>query len=188
MKLSVQIFTLLTASTIALFLIRYAGDTFGCNSFLFGFLINWVAVSWIALVGQVIPVLMPPNYYPIRPFEKDGSLYDLIGIKWFKRLVTWRPLTVLSPTIQLDRRRASLSTLECEMKKAEAGHLIVFFMMVIFCMYALANLWFVAAIWIMLWNVVLNGYPVLLQRYNRARLIRITQHIRKSMAKGARLG
>jgi hypothetical protein len=177
MKFSFRVLAFFAVSTMALFLIQYAGDAFGYRSFFFSFLINWIAMSWIALVGQVIPVLMPSNYYRIRPFEKDGALYELIGIKWFKKLVTWKPLTVLSPTIRLIRMRASLSTLEGEMKKAEAGHLIVFFMLVIFCIYALVHFGFDAALWIMLWNVVLNGYPVLLQRYNRARLMRVAHHL-----------
>jgi hypothetical protein len=37
--------------------------------------------------------------------------------------------------------------------------------------------WIDAALWILLFNIVFNGYPVMLQRYNRLRLQRLTAKV-----------
>jgi hypothetical protein len=42
---------------------------------------------------------------------------------------------------------------------------------------ALALGWLDAAVWILLFNFLFNGYPVILQRYNRLRLQRVTAQL-----------
>jgi hypothetical protein len=66
--------------------------------------------------------------------------------------------------------------LEREMRKAEAGHLILFLLMFSLIGYALARGWPDAAGWLLLINILLNGYPATLQRYNRFRLERALAH------------
>jgi hypothetical protein len=65
--------------------------------------------------------------------------------------------------------------LENETRSAEAGHGIIFLLMLGLTLYALARGWWDAVGWLMLFNIIFNAYPVLLQRYNRIRLIRIIE-------------
>ena len=37
--------------------------------------------------------------------------------------------------------------------------------------YALLRQWLDAVFWLFVFNLILNGYPIMLQRYNRARLL-----------------
>ena len=65
---------------------------------------------------------------------------------------------------------SALRNLDSEMRKAETGHMLIFLVMLFFIVYALFNGWFDAVGWILLFNIIINGYPIMLQRYNRIKL------------------
>lgn len=54
----------------------------------------------------------------------------------------------------------------------EAGHLIIFVVIVGMTLWALVSGWWESAAWLLLFNVLHNGYPVLSVRQVRARLPR----------------
>ncbi len=166
-------FTLFITATIAvIFLIAWTLDSFGFRSLISALLINWLVMSWIAIVGQVIQVSFPAAYYNFRPFEQTGLVYQRIGIRLFKKLVRRGPLTIFSPTLRFPQERtgAALQNLESGMRKAETGHALAFMLMLSPVGYALLNRWLDAVVWMMLFNILINGYPVMLQRYNRIKL------------------
>ena len=57
------------------------------------------------------------------------------------------------------------------MREPETAHVWLFVMMLAVVIHALVRGWWAAAGWTMLFNVVLNAYPVMLQRYNRRWLL-----------------
>ena len=61
------------------------------------------------------------------------------------------------------------------MCKAETGHAVIFIVMLLFISYALLRGWFDAVGWMLAFNVIINGYPVMLQRYNRIKLHELIQ-------------
>lgn len=56
------------------------------------------------------------------------------------------------------------------MKDAEASHAILLVAMLGFVIHAVARGWWLAAGLTLLFDLLMNGYPVMLQRYNRALL------------------
>jgi thiosulfate reductase cytochrome b subunit len=56
------------------------------------------------------------------------------------------------------------------MCKSETGHLAIGLVVDLMAGYALLRGWWDAAGWLLLFNILINVYPVMLQRYNRARL------------------
>lgn len=145
---------------------------FGFRSPLFALLLNWMAMTWVALAGQAIDFGLPARYYDIHSFERTGRVYERLGIRWFQRLVRRQPLVRLNPSLRLgqDRRLAAFHQLECEMRKAETSHAYIFLLMLGFISYALFQQWFDAVGWMLVCNVFINGYPIMLQRYNRIRI------------------
>ena len=59
------------------------------------------------------------------------------------------------------------------MRSAEAAHGVAFGVMVSFSAIAFIAGSIEAACWLFLFNVLGNGYPVMLQRYNRGRIERL---------------
>ncbi len=174
MKVHKKLFGALIVTAIHLYLLKWVLDAFGIRSFAFAFLSNWLIVSWVALVGQLVFFRFGPGYYRIRPFEQDGRLYERMGIRLFQKLVGRGPWAVLNPTLRFSRSRAQLASLEEEMCKAEAGHLLAFLMVTVAAGFAVVRGWPDAAGWLMLFNIPLNLYPVMLQRRNRAHVQRIS--------------
>ncbi len=173
------VFVLVTAGVI--WLIVWSLDAFGVRSPIFAFLLNWLAMSWVALAGQSLHFAMPANYYGIRPFEQTGRLYERLGVRLFKRLVRRGPLAIFSPTLRFPKEKtvAGLQRLDGEMRKAETGHVVIFLLMLVFIMFALLNAWFDTVGWLLIFNILINGYPIMLQRYNRILLqARIRQQIK----------
>jgi len=82
------------------------------------------------------------------------------------------PLSIFSPTPRFPERKTVpvLRNPEREMRKAETGHLLVFFLMLLFAGYAWLNGWLAAVVWMSLFNIPFNVYPIMLQRYNRIKL------------------
>ena len=64
---------LFTAATIAaVFLIFWSLDAFGFRSPISAFLVNWLAMSWIAIVSQAVYLSLPAKYYDLKAFEQTG--------------------------------------------------------------------------------------------------------------------
>jgi hypothetical protein len=168
---------LVLATAVAVSLLMWCLESFGFRGPVFAFLLNWLAMSWVAVSGQAIHFSLPTRYYSIKPFERTGRLYEHLGVCLFRRLVRRSPFSVFSPTLHLPREitLSALQHLDREMRKAEAGHVITFTLVLVFMGFALAHMWIDAAAWMLAFSVILNVYPVMLQRYNRIRLQAVIQ-------------
>lgn len=120
----------------------------------------------------------PASYYRVRDFERSGRLYERLGVRQFRRLVTDGDLInrhrrKSDPDFRLVTSRRSAQEFIARTVIAERGH------MVWLIAGALSALWAVRvglvgwATFITLGNVVVNLWPMLLQRYTRARITRM---------------
>ena len=169
---------LFLAETIAAAaLIIWTLDAFGFHSPVAAFLINWLAMSWIAIAGTAVQFTFPAKYYATQAFEHGGQVYERLGIRLFKRLVRRGPLAIFSPKLRFPevKTTSALRRLEHEMQKAETGHVIIFVVMLVFIGYVLLQRWFDTVGWLLVFNVLINGYPIMLQRYNRIKLEELIQ-------------
>lgn len=152
----------------------WAGEMFGARSVAFAFAVNWIVMSWLGIAGRLYPPSLPARYFEIRPFEASGRLYEALGVRMIKYAVRRGPLHVFKRHLRLpefpDAR--SLRRLERRMREPEAAHVCLFlFVMLLVVAHALVRGWWTTAVWTMLFNVLLNAYPVMLQRYNRRWLL-----------------
>ncbi len=169
---------LFTAATVAaIALVLWTWDSFGFRSPVFAFLVNWLMMSWIAVLGQVVHISFASGYYRERPFERTGQVYERLGIRLFKKLVRRGPLAIFSPTLRFPKEKTvwALQSLSAEMQKAETGHAVIFVLVLLFVGYALLKGWLDAVAWMLLFNILVNGYPIMLQRYNRIKLQELIQ-------------
>ena len=164
--------TLVASAAVAILLIVWLVGAFGIRAPLFAFLANWVAMSWVAFSGQFIRIPLPPEYYAPHRFERGGRIYELMGIRLFKKLVRRGPLAVFSPTLRFPREKVAeaLLALASEMCKAESGHVLILAIILVAAAYFALRTWFDAAAWLLLFSIPINVYPIMLQRYNRIKL------------------
>lgn len=83
------VFVVVTAA--AVYLIVWSLDAFGFRNPVSALLVNWLGMSWVALVGQTAHFVFPPRYYEVKSFEGTGQLYECLGIRLFKSLVRRGP-------------------------------------------------------------------------------------------------
>ena len=158
----------LVAAAVLLFGVRLLGAT----SAAFAFLVVWAPMTWLGTVSRVFQPRLPRRYHALHDFERDPWLYELLGVRLVKRLLRRGPLAVFNPGLHLPAERSPerLAELEQRMKDAEASHFLLLVVMLGIVINAAARAWWVAAGLTLLLDVLMNGYPVMLQRYNRVLL------------------
>jgi hypothetical protein len=153
-----------------------------------GFAVS-VNFLFMALFTFVFDRLLNPDftsgYFDSRPFEQDGSIYRWCGLRHYAsllRLIGWERIRRTDQPITSEIE--SLRGFERWTRGAESVH-------------ALSAI-VVAAItisirlirsssdikWLVLSNVLFNVYPVMLQRYNRARIERILGRADRAQDRG----
>jgi hypothetical protein len=167
------------ATLVAVYLIFWSLDSFGWDNPFLAFLVNWLTMSWVAIVGQAITFVLPSRYYDIKAFERTGQVYERPGIRLFKQLVRRGPLSVFNPGLRLPQERTipALQHLDHQMRNAETAHVYIFILMLIFSGYALIKGGPAAMGWMLGFNILINGYPIMLQRYNRIKLQELIQKL-----------
>lgn len=129
----------LTAALVVL--VRWSLRAFGARSVWFAFLVVWLPMVWLGTMSRLAVPQLPERCHALRRFERDGHLYELLGVRLVKRLLRRGPFAVFNPELHLPTEKTPAT-----------------------------RSWWSAAGWTLLFNVVVNGYPVMLQRYNRALL------------------
>ena len=140
------------------------------------FYINLCVLGAFAFAGFALPTekLLPDSYYTIRDAKKVKFWYKKLGVENFRKF--------LLATVWKNKERHSkffngkvsgIEVFETQTRKSEFGHLIPFFILTIICVYfVIRNFWW-AVLVTMLVNVLVNLYPVILQRHHRSRLARL---------------
>jgi len=153
-------------------MLLFGARLLGTASAAFAFLVVWVPMTWLGSVRRVFQPRLPRRYHELRDFERDPRLYQLLGVRLAKRLLRCGPLAVFNPGLHLPAEPSPdrLAELDQRMKDAEASHFVLLVAMLGVVITAAARGWWVAAGLTLLFNLLMNGYPVMLQRYNRALL------------------
>jgi len=149
-------------------------QAFGARSVWFAFLVIWIPVSWMATVGHLFGLRLPRRLAAVRDIERDGRVYELFGVRVAKRLLRRGPLAVFAPALRLPvlPTPETVARLEDRMREAEAVHGLLFVVSLVVVANAAVRGWWDAAGWTLLFDVLVNAYPAMLQRYNRAFLLR----------------
>ncbi|HYP09800.1 MAG TPA: hypothetical protein VER03_26485 [Bryobacteraceae bacterium] len=122
------------------------------------------------------PLLLPESYYRPKGFER-GRLYPSLGLRLFRR---WAPdgdfinrrLRAIDPDYRAVRSRAALKEHIRSTHSNERAHLVLLLAGLLTAVFALALNELTRAALLIPGNIAFNLYPVMHQRYKRARLRR----------------
>lgn len=141
--------------------------------------LHWLLMAGIsALVSNLLYHVAPARFHPAR-WERDGAIYESLGVKQVQWLLLHTPLGWLNPSLQLRTGRRDLQRLLRELNPAEGTHLLAGAGALLL---AGGYAWWGYArvsLWLCLLDLPLNLYPIALQRYNRGRVTRL---LRRQMA------
>jgi len=117
-------------------------------------------------------------YFDLWNFERDGRFYERLGIRWFKRFAAqgdyWNQRRRSSdPSFRIVKILDSAIEWEARTRSNEFLHLcslVVGLTIAVWLYFRDEYAWLVAmAFVVIIWDI----YPIMLQRYNRARIWRI---------------
>jgi hypothetical protein len=137
----------------------------------YAFVLAW-SPNGLFLAAFMRGVLHLPRFLePVHPIEP--VLYHWVGVGFVKRIVATRLWPMVNgfpvPVKPVDRHEF-LDRIELGTKGAEICHGGTFVLGFSVALYCLVVGWISAAVWILVFNMALNGYPVMLQRSNRWRI------------------
>jgi hypothetical protein len=124
---------------------------------------------------------------PVKPFEP--VLYRWLGVGLVKRIVAnrlWPMLNGFDVPPKVTNSQASLDRTEIMMRGAEICHGATFILAFFIALFCLAVRRIPEATWILVFNLLLNGYPVMLQRANRWRVQQLRAKVHQEDLRGDR--
>jgi hypothetical protein len=165
---------LLLATAVVVATLLWSLRVFGAHSAAFSFFVVWLPMTWLGTVGRLWTPRLPQQCHDLRSFERSGRIYELLGVRVVKAILRRGPLAVFNPRLHLppEPSAGNVARLEQSMRDAEASHAILLVLTLGIVVHAAARGWWTAAWCTLLFDVLVNGYPVMLQRYNRALLAR----------------
>jgi hypothetical protein len=132
----------------------------------------------LTFLGVSLAANLPAAYFRLRRAEADGRLYAALGVRQFRSFVTYgdpmiRLMKRIDPKSHTHLKSSSVGDRERRTRKTEKIHWALLLGSVPTAVWAVIvnESWF--AMYLVIANVPMNVYPILLQRYTRARLARI---------------
>ena len=136
---------------------------------------EWPPLLALTLLGMIIGASLLGGYFRLRRAESDGRIYEAIGVRRFRNIVTHgdpmvRFMIWIDPGSHTHLNASTLADREGRARRGEKIHWAMLLGSVPAAVWAtlVRESWFAA--YLLIANVPMNIYPILLQRYTRARL------------------
>jgi hypothetical protein len=143
----------------------------GLDSFVFAWVLNLMLMMGMLYITQTFKPRLLSNYYDSKKWEGEGAIYKWFGVNAFRKIMVWIGWEKLNKASNPVKKNLDvIKQLEFRTRKSEFEHGIIFFIVLIFNMFVALKYGILQSLWLFLLNIILNVYPVLVQRYNRPRL------------------
>ena len=134
-------------------------------------------VPFVLVVAGCIALwwALPRTYFEVHRFERSGRVYEALGVLLFRRFAPdgdWanRWERRANPRYRLIRGRRSAAEFVVRTEQSERGHIVLLALGVVSAAFAWILGWHGWAVYLSVGNLGVNVYPILLQRYTRARI------------------
>ncbi len=174
----VTAFAVITVGTVAFWK--------GMDSFIFAWVLNFILMMGVLFFTQTFKPTLRSSYYKVKEWEASGKIYKWLGVNLFRKILVWVGWEKLNKAANpVTNKVEALKLLEYRTRQSEFGHLIIFFIVLIFNIIVVFHYGFIQSLWLFFLNLTLNVYPVLVQRYNRPRLQKIVNSAEKKKSTNA---
>jgi hypothetical protein len=164
---------LIFISIITIVLVYALVHYVGMKGFLFAWTLNFLLMSCVFAFTETLKSELASSYYMEKVWEKRGKIYESFGIIFFRKALVWIGWEKLNKKANpIEKNTKALMHLHYKTKQSEFGHIIIMIIVLGFNIYVAFKYGVLQSLWLLLLNIVLNFYPILLQRYNRPRIER----------------
>jgi hypothetical protein len=142
--------------------------------------------GWFVLYGlSLMAWRLPDRWFRPKRWELEWGLYDALGIRWYKQFmlggdIANRRIRQEDKTYRVFANATTMRDVVKQGKLSERVHVIMFLFALWPALFGAATGWWIYAGVVTAGNVVVNLYPILLQRHTRSRIVRIDERRRKA--------
>lgn len=129
---------------------------------------------WMSIVETLLKPELKSSYFNCHRIEDDGRIYKYLGVHFFRKLLVlsgWERSRKKETPIR--KSLILLEYYEYRTRTSEFGHVIIAIIISIISIYVCRVYSFKESVWLIFLNIVLNIYPIIVQRYNRPRVRRV---------------
>ncbi len=168
-RISILSLNIIVACALTYGVIYYVG----MQGFLFAWILNLMLMMCAFSFTEALKSQFTSTYYKEKKWEDRGKIYELLGIHWFRKLLLWIGWEKLNKKANpVEKNTKSLSHLLYRTKQSELGHIIIFIIVLGFTLLVALKYGIRESLWLLVLNILMNLYPIFLQRYNRPRYMR----------------
>ncbi|MFA6087300.1 hypothetical protein [Mucilaginibacter sp.] len=139
----------------------------------FAWALNFLLMLCVLAFTETLKSQLTSSYYNEKGWERRGKIYEPLGIKFFRKLLVWIGWERLNKkSAPIEKNTKALMNLLYQTKKSELGHIIILIIVLGFNIFVAFKFGVLKSLWLLILNVLLNLYPIFLQRYNRPRIER----------------
>ncbi|MCT2564736.1 hypothetical protein [Chryseobacterium herbae] len=143
------------------------------DGFSFALALNFLLMACVLTFTETLKSPLNSSYFNEKVWEKRGKIYESLGINIFRKSLVkigWEKLNKKSKPVE--KNTEALMNLHYRTKQDELGHLIIMFIVLGFTIFVACKFGILQSLWLLILNILLNIYPIFLQRYNRPRIAR----------------
>ena len=170
------------ALIIVLSIVTYVAIQKGPHSFVFAWTLNFMLMLGVFFFTNMFKLSLASKYYDAKPWEAKGAIYKWFGVNLFRKILVWIGWEkVIRASNPVKNNLDAIKHLEYGTRQSEFGHLVIFFIVLATNLFVAIYYGIVYSLPLLFLNIILNAYPVILQRYNRPRMqraMRIRETIR----------
>jgi hypothetical protein len=139
-------------------------------------------ISFLPIIMACLSLwwVLPRSYFRICSFERTGRFYENLGVRMFRRFAPdgefanrWERRKC--PQYRLIRDRRSAYDFLLRTEQSERGHVVLLSIGVVSASFAWRLGWFGWAVYLSFGNLLVNLYPIMLQRYTRGRIFTLLE-------------
>ncbi len=143
------------------------------DSFAFAWALNFLLMAGTINFTEALRGQLNQGYYNEQPWERGGKIYRSIGVNFYRKLLVWIGWEKLNKkAAPVEKNTEALKHLHYRTKKSELGHLLILIIVLGFNIFVAFKFGILKSLWLLILNILLNLYPIFLQRYNRPRIER----------------
>lgn len=133
------------------------------------FAFNLMITGSVAFLGFAYPTnkLLPDSYYQIKQPKTLNSIYKWLGVEYFRILLLKTFYRKDDNKKYFTGTKSGILLFDYNTKQSEFGHLIAFLLLILFSIILFFEGHKSVFVWILPINIVLNFYPIILQRKHR---------------------
>jgi hypothetical protein len=174
LKYAIATFLVCGAVVLSIWLI----ELIPVNHFGYAISMNFLFMAIYTIIfDKIFSQPFSSKYFKSLSFERKGNIYIWFGIRYYKNLlktIGWEKIIRNDQSIK--NNLASLDNYERWTKGSELIHLFSAITIFGFILFIVLHYSINDILWLFTFNILVNVYPVMLQRYNRPRIIKLINY------------